>query len=78
MVLPCVHYHYRGITMTFSPFTAVTADLPFTPLPCHSLVPIIIIVIIIETRVLGFYKEKKSATLQINTLLHSVHCYTTN
>jgi len=36
-VLPCsacTHYRYRGITVTFS---SVTADLPFSPLPCHTL-----------------------------------------
>jgi len=33
-----IFYHYRGSTIENSPFTAVTAVLPFSPLPCHSLV----------------------------------------
>ena len=31
-------YHPHGITVKFSPFTAVTVELPLSPLPCHCLV----------------------------------------
>ena len=53
MVIPHYFYRYRGVTVNFLPspryyreifsiyhgITAVTAELPLSPLPCHSLLP---------------------------------------